>query len=411
LASWSSTVRRDARIVLPSFVVSRLIVIVATIAGSRLIPAGASTTFPTHGPAALQPFFRFDATYYQSLWQSGYSGQLAAYHAAFYPLYPLLVRAIGTLPVGPELAALLISNLAFLAALFLIYRIAIRYLEPAVASRSLWILALWPWAIFYSYAYAESVELVIVAAAFLLMERGAWIWSGLVAGIAGASRPSGILTSLAFAGEFIQRVFDFPSPLGEGRVGATSNVPPPRGEDRVGAVRVRDRDSLTRVVIGGLLSPLGLVAFCLILLAQRGNPFAFLHAQSLWLGPQPRNPLFPITSALRLFTRHDILDTEAPVFPILVGFVAAIAWSVRRLPLRYAAWGAGFLLVAVLQGYYVRSVTAAPRHVLEWFPLFFAVASLLRPSRAWFLTPLWLVASAVVLAAYAAMFGSWHYVS
>ncbi len=172
-----------------------------------------------------------------------------------------------------------------------------------------------------------------------------------------------------------------------------------------------DRGSLTRVVIGGLLSPIGLAAFCLILLVQTGNPFAFLHAQSLWLGPHPRNPLFPITSAARLFTRHDILDTEAPVFPILVGFVAAIAWSVRRLPLRYAAWGAGFLLVAVLQGYYVRSVTAAPRHVLEWFPLFFAVASLLRPSRAWLLTPLWLVASAVVLAAYAAMFGSWHYVS
>jgi hypothetical protein len=390
LASWSSTVRRDARIVLPPFVVSRLIVIVATIAGSRLIPAGASTTFPTHGPAMLQPFLRFDATYYQSVWQSGYSGPLAANDVAFYPLYPLLVRAIGIL-TGPELAALLISNIAFLAALFLIERIAIRYLEPAVASRSLWILALWPWAIFYSYGYAESVELFIVAVAFLLMERGAWIWGGAVAAIAGASRPSGILTSLAFAGEFVQRVFHFPSPRGEGRV--------------------EDGGSLTRVVIGGLLSPIGLVAFCLILLVQTGNPFAFLHAQSLWLGPHPRNPLFPITSALRLFTRHDILDTEAPVFPILVGFVAAIAWSVRRLPLRYAAWGAGFLLVAVLQGYYVRSVTAAPRHVLEWFPLFFAVASLLRPSRAWFLTPLWLVASAVVLAAYAAMFGSWHYVS
>ena len=391
LGSWSSIVRRDARIVLPPFVISRLIVIVATIAGSRLIPAGASATVPPHGPAALQPFLRFDATYYQSVWQSGYSGPLASYDAAFYPLYPLLVRAVGTLAIGPELAALLISNVAFLTALVLIYRIAIRHLEPAVASRSLWILALWPWAIFYSYAYAESLELLLVAGAFLLMERGAWIWSGVVAALAGASRPSGILTSLAFAGEFVQRVFHFPPPLGEGRVGA--------------------RGSLSHVIIGGLLSPLGLLGFCLILLIQTGNPFGFLHAQSLWLGPHPRNPLFPITSMLRLVTRHNILDTEAPVFPILVGFVAALGWAVRRLPLRYAAWGAGFLVVAVLQGYYVRSVTAAPRHVLEWFPFFFAIAMVLRPARAWFLTPLWLLASAVVLAAYAAMFGSWHYVS
>jgi hypothetical protein len=368
-----------------------VIVVAATIAGSRLIPAGASTTFPTHGPAVLQPFLRFDATYYQSVWQSGYSGPVAANDAAFYPLYPLLVRVVGTLAIGPEIAAVIISNVAFLVALFLIYRIALRYLEPGVAARSLWILALWPWAIFYSYAYAESVELFIVAAAFLLMERGAWIWSGAVAALAGASRPSGILTSLAFAGEFVQRVFHVPPTLREGRVEA--------------------RGSLKAVVIGGLLSPLGLVAFCIVLLAQTGNPFGFLHAQSLWVGPHPRNPLFPITSSLRLFTRHDILDTEAPVFPILVGFAAAIAWAVRRLPLRYAAWGAGFLVVAVLQGYYVRSVTAAPRHVLEWFPFFFAVAALLSPPRARFLTPLWLLASAIVLAAYAAMFGSWHYVS
>ncbi|HXM52757.1 MAG TPA: hypothetical protein VN913_05695 [Candidatus Binatus sp.] len=206
MASWTSTVRHDAQIVLPPFVISRLIVIVATIVGSRLIPPGASTTLPTHGAAALQPFFRFDATYYQSLWQSGYSGPLAAYHAAFYPVYPLLVRATGTLLIGPELASLLLSNLAFLGALFLIYRIAIRYLEPSVASRSLWILALWPWAIFYSYPMAESVELLLVAGTLLLMERGAWVGSGVVAALAGASRPSGILTSLAFAGEFIARV-------------------------------------------------------------------------------------------------------------------------------------------------------------------------------------------------------------
>ena len=55
-------------------------------------------------------------------------------------------------------------------------------------------------------------------------------------------------------------------------------------------------------------------------------------------------------------------------------------------------------------------VPTAPWHVVEWFPFFFAVATLLRPARAWFLTPIWLIVSAVVLAAYAAAFGSWHYV-
>ncbi len=201
----------------------------------------------------------------------------------------------------------------------------------------------------YSYPMAESVELLLIAGAFLLMERGVWVWSGVVAAIAGASRPTGILTSLAYAGEFISRL---------------------RTEG--------GRRGMLRVVIGGLLSPLGLIAFCLILLHQIGDPFGFLHAQRFWQSPHPRNPLFPL---------------------------------VRRLPLRYAAWGAGFPVVAVLDGYYIRSLAAGPRHLLEWFPLYFALAVLLSRPRLRFLQPVWLIGSAALLAAYAAMFGSWHFVS
>jgi hypothetical protein len=164
-------------------------------------------------------------------------------------------------------------------------------------------------------------------------------------------------------------------------------------------------------VIGGLLSPLGLIAFCLILLHQIGDPFGFLHAQRFWQAPRPRSPLFPLTSTARLIIRHDVFDTEAPAFPVILGFLAAMVWSVRRLPLRYAVWGAGFLIVAVLDGYYIRSLSAGPRHLLEWFPLYFALAVLLSRPGLRFLQPVWLIGSAALLAAYAAMFGSWHFVS
>jgi hypothetical protein len=359
-----------------------VIVIAATLAGSRLIPAGASASLPTDAPPSLQPFFRFDATWYESLWHSGYAGPLAAYHAASYPVYPALVRVIGSLGIGAVLASLLISNLAFAVALFLLYRIASRHLEPRVAALSIWVLALWPWAIFYSYPMGESVELLLIAAAFLLMERGAWLWSGVVAAITGASRPTGILTSLAYAGEFIARV---------------------RTEE--------GRRGIPRVVIAGLLSTLGLIAFCLILLHQIGDPFGFLHAQRFWQSPHTRNPLFPLTSTARILTRHDIFDTEAAALPVILAFAAALVWSVRRLPLRYATWGAGFLLVAILDGYYIRSLAAGPRHLLEWFPIYFAIAVLLSRPRLRLLQPVWLIGSAALLAVYAAMFGSWHFVS
>jgi hypothetical protein len=369
--------------------VSRLVVVVATIAGSSILQPGAVDVTRTEIPeAALRPFFRFDAIFYHDVWQAGYSGRRAIYDVAFYPAYPALVRLVGFV-MGNDLAALLISNVCFLVGLMLVHRIALRYLPEDRAALAIWVLAVWPWAIFYSYAYGESLELALVAGAFLLMERGAWLWAGLLAGVAGASRPTGILTGLGFAGEFVSQLWR-----------RRALTPSPGG----GAV-------ILAVFIGGVLSSLGIIAFCLILLRETGNPLGFLHAQNEWIGPHPRNPLFPITSLARLITKHSVLDTEAPVFLVLVMVAGGIIWSFRRLPLRYGVWGIGFIAVAVFDGYYVRSFTAAPRHLLEWFPAYLAVAAALSLPRLRLLRYAWLGGSVVLLGIYAAMFGSWHFVS
>ena len=133
---------------LPPFVVSRLVVVVATIAGSRILQPGAVDVTRTEIPeAALRPFFRFDAIFYHDVWQAGYTGPRAIYDVAFYPAYPALVRAIGFL-IGHDLAALLISNVCFLVGLMLVHRIALRYLPEDRAALAIWVLAVWPWAIF-----------------------------------------------------------------------------------------------------------------------------------------------------------------------------------------------------------------------------------------------------------------------
>jgi hypothetical protein len=257
------------------------------------------------------------------------------------------------------------------------------------AALAIWVLAVWPWSIFYSYAYGESLELALVAGAFLLMERRSWLWAGLVAGIAGASRPTGILTGLAFVAELVDRI---------------RRRPPP-------ALPSDKRGGMMAVFLGGVLSSLGIVAFGLLLLRETGNPLGFLHAQSQWVGPYPRNPLFPVSSVARLITKHSVLDTEAPVFLILLAFAGGLIWSFRRLPFRYGLWGLGFIALAIADGYYVRSFTAAPRHMLEWFPAYFALAALLSLPRLRLVRYAWVGGSVALLAIYAAMFGSWHFVS
>jgi hypothetical protein len=375
--------------VLPPFVISRLVVVAATIFGSRYVQPGAVDVTQTQIPeVALRPFFRWDAIFYHDVWQASYSGPRASYDVAFYPAYPALVRVVGFL-LSNDLAALLISNVCFLLGLMLVYRIALRYFPTSRAILAIWLLAVWPWSIFYSYAYGESLELALVAGAFLLMERRSWLWAGLIACIAGGSRPTGILTGLGFVGELVARIWRRRAPPLPSRTGG----------------------GIVVVFLGGILSSLGIVAFGLILLRETGDPLGFLHAQGHWIGAHPRNPLFPITSVARLITKHSVLDTEAPVFLVLLAFAGGIVWSFRWLPFRYGLWGLGFIAVAVADGYFVRSFAAAPRHVLEWFPLYFACAALLSLPRLPFVRYAWLGASVALLAIYAAMFGSWHFVS
>src|SRR5918999_1309624 len=73
----------------------------------------------------LSPLARWDAVWYLRIADSGYGGSDA--RAAFFPLYPLLVRGLAT-PFGASAAALLVAAYAvamaaFVGALVLLYRL------------------------------------------------------------------------------------------------------------------------------------------------------------------------------------------------------------------------------------------------------------------------------------------------
>src|SRR5918995_7068834 len=74
----------------------------------------------------LAPLARWDSVWYLRIADSGYGD--SAPRAAFFPLYPLLVRVLAT-PLGASepallLAAYALSLTAFLGALFLLHRLA-----------------------------------------------------------------------------------------------------------------------------------------------------------------------------------------------------------------------------------------------------------------------------------------------
>src|SRR5215210_8348823 len=82
----------------------------------------------THAVAGplLSPLARWDSVWYLRIADSGYEGDSS--RAAFFPLYPLLVRALGTAFGGSHaallVAAFMISLAAFLGALVVLHRLA-----------------------------------------------------------------------------------------------------------------------------------------------------------------------------------------------------------------------------------------------------------------------------------------------
>ncbi len=134
----------------------------------------------------LGPWQRFDTMRYLSVANSGYEG---VENSVFPPLYPMTIRTIGwiferIMPVslGNLLAAIIISNLAFLGSLILLYRITAQERDDSTAKRSVAYLAIFPTAFFLLAAYTESLFLLLALVAIWAARQDRF-WPAGVAGL------------------------------------------------------------------------------------------------------------------------------------------------------------------------------------------------------------------------------------
>lgn len=160
---------------------------------------------------ALDIWGRWDSGWYLDIAVNGYSlrGPLETTQSnvAFFPLYPLSIRAV--LLLLPEqlrsaemalLIGVIFSNLLFLGALFLLQRLTLLLTnDRAVAQRTLWYTVLFPASFFFTAAYPEAAFFLFTLALFYAGLKRAWWVAGLMGLLATLTRPSGILLMLPLA--------------------------------------------------------------------------------------------------------------------------------------------------------------------------------------------------------------------
>jgi len=281
-------------------------------------------TFFEQGHRFWDTFARFDSGWYLTIAKDGYQYVEAQQNSlAFFPLYPMLMRAGGWVLGGDKhhffLSGLTISWISAAWAMVLLYRLALLHLDEGGAVRSALYAAVFPFAFFYGRVYTEGLFLLLTVAAIYSFRTNRWWIGGLCGALAAATRVNGVLL---FAPLLI---------LGWQQ---TRGNPAQRG----------------RMLAAALLVPASLCLYSLYVYWLAGSPLEWVESIERWdYHPADERPWIVLIDLARQLVRrpYEFIATEPNgVYDTLNGvtawaFVAAIPFVWWRLG---AAYGVLMLL-------------------------------------------------------------------
>ncbi len=293
---------------------------------------------PQHG-VLLDVWGRWDAQHYLDIATQGYHGK----DVAFFPLYPALIHWLGNLIGDHLIAGLLISNLAFLAALAYLYALTkLEFGDRTIAYHAIFYLAIFPTAIFFSAVYTESLFLLLTVASVYYARRGNFVRAGIFGALASMTRVEGVLTALPLVYEAWR------------------------------AWRERGGSALLRGIIGTALVPLGLASYMFYLYALQGDPLAFSKVQAEW-NRHFAPPWVSIANNIHAIATppfNSITANHVIELVFTVAFLALMVVAFRTLRPSYAWYFAASLLMPMCTA----SLMSMPRFVLVVFPAFMLLA-------------------------------------
>lgn len=164
---------------------------------------------PFGGSALFDPFIRYDSGHLFQIARYGYTAGAMAYapggrsSIAYLPVYPLLMRWTGRLlgrtPADYYYGGIIVSWVAFVLAMLVLYRLARLDLPARRAERAVVFAAVFPFAFFFGVVYTESVFLLFTLLAFHGFRTRRFIAGGVAGGLATATRVNGLMMLPALA--------------------------------------------------------------------------------------------------------------------------------------------------------------------------------------------------------------------
>lgn len=316
---------------------------------------------------------RWDAGWYYGIATEGYDFSHGMQergeqqNIVFFPAMPLLMRVSGRLlggaPAMMFVGATIVSLVAFCVALMYVFRLARDLLEDESRARTaVWLVATYPFAIWFGATYTESLFLLGAVAALYHFQRGD-IWKGGAWGLlVGLTRPNGCFLSLTLA-LLAVRPWLPPWLMGGRRsfAGHSSSTP--------GVVA-----SLAAASLPGV----GVLLYSAYVWWLTGDPLSWAEGHVAW-GRSYQGLSILVTERYTFLTDAGVYAyTSQAADDILqvagVLFVLIPAWPVAR---RFGLAHAGFILINILPPLAAGGVLSAGRFSSVLFPAFIWVASVI----------------------------------
>lgn len=359
IAQWLIAQWRDGLgLAVLSFVTLRLAFSLFGLVEATIIPAYAPCAAAAPAPTlysdglafrTLGVWQRADGCMYEMIAALGYQPD-DGHQLAFFPLYPLLLRAVSPLLAGSfTLGGMLVSGIAYVTAATGLYRLASRDFDSEIARRAVLYLSIFPSAFFLFAPFTESLFLALSVWTLYAARRNWWAWAGLLGLLAALTRTQGVFLALPLAWEgwrWIQK------------------------QEKSG------RDTW-RVIAASAGPVAGFVLFNAYVWHTSG--MTLLQVQRIW-GLRTATPW-----AVLINSGHYIYQRTSPVEAtnlfLLLTCTTLLIVGLKKIPISYSLVCAPQLLLLLTRDTYLSPLMAVSRYLIVLFPAFIVLAIL--GQRAW----------------------------
>ncbi len=329
------------------FSCSRLVVALGLVFSQKYLTN--SIEYWSAGPLWYHQLLQWDSEWYFKIVKDGYQyngDPTVQQNIVFYPLFPMLARGLATIGgLAPADAMLLVSNVAGLLAIIMLFKLVREECGDQLALATIALLGFFPASVLLSAGYTEPLALLLIVSFFLALKQKYYLSAALLAGLAIATRSTGIVLLPVLLWEIW------------------------RNRDK--------KPFLPALLPCVLLATSGIWLFMIYLWSAFGTPFAFADGQMAFHEGTTLTTRLVAALKLEPFTRMMLNDWnpwgQASWFTLLFIVLLVLGWSRLRSSWTLFAMAVLLLPYLTLSGGPAGFVSMS-RFNLVSFPLFVVLA-------------------------------------